>query len=450
MNYLNKKISIIGSQKSGIAAARLIKNAGGIPFVSDNSIKEKLKNFISILKNENIPFEVEQHSEKVFDCELMILSPGVPSDAAVLKTAKEKNIKIISEIELAASYCKGKIIAITGSNGKTTTTSLFEHILNSSGFTAYAAGNIGKAFSEIVLDIKENEFVSLEVSSFQLDFIEKFKPFISMILNITPDHLNRYEYKFENYLRSKYRIFENQDQNDNLILNDDDEMIKNFAINSSAKKKYFSLFNNQSDGCFYLNNEMKYVENNSEKFNCSVKDFSLQGEHNIANAMAAIIAAKIVGVENENLRNALKSFKGVEHRLEFVKKIDGIKYINDSKATNVDSVWYALRSFENPIFLILGGQDKGNDYSKIKDLVINKVKKIYAIGSSAEIIFKFFHQDVKVEIKKKLEDCVLAANLEARNSDVVLLSPACASYDMFDNYEHRGKVFKMAVESLQK
>ena len=455
MEIKGKKISIIGAVRSGIGAAKLIQKLGGFPFVSDSGSESKLKESIKKLKELKIDFEIGNHSEKVFDCDLMIISPGVPYEADVLLKTRKKKIQTVSEIELAALFCKGNIIAITGTNGKTTTTSLCTHVLNNCGLKTYEAGNIGTAFSEIALDVKENEFVSLEVSSFQLDLIDKFKPKVAVILNITPDHLNRYQNKFENYINSKLRIFKNQDQNDFLILNYDDTTLNDSVKNSNDKKTvskrkdfYFSLSNDQPNGCSVKNGKVIFKKDGKKLFECSVSDINLKGEHNIANAMAVITIAKLFNADNKKIIEALSSFKGVEHRLELVRVIGGVKFINDSKATNVDSVWYALRSFDEPIFLILGGQDKGNDYNKIKDLVKNKVVKIYAIGSSADKVFNFFHSFVKVEIKQSLEEVIHAANNEARQNEVVLLSPACASFDMFDNYEHRGKVFKEAVNGL--
>jgi UDP-N-acetylmuramoylalanine--D-glutamate ligase len=450
MEIKDKHISSIGAKKSGVASAILIKKLGGIPFVSDSALQEKLSDFLEALNEENINYEIGKHSEKVFDCDFMVISPGVPSDSEVIIEAKKKNIKIISEIEFASQFCKGFIIAVTGSNGKTTTTSLIGHLLNNADKKCYTAGNIGLAFSEIVLDIKEDEFVSLEVSSFQLDFIEKFKPNIALILNITPDHLNRYNNNFEEYRKSKYRIFENQNENDLLILNADDETIKKYPIETKSKKMFFSLLNKIENGCYLKDGKIIFCEDGKEIFQFEDKELKIKGEHNYANAMASIIVAKSIDCEDEKIIEGLKSFNGVEHRLELVAEINGVKYINDSKATNIDSVRYALRSFDNPIYLILGGLDKGNDYEKIKPLVLDKVKKIFAIGSSAEKIFQFFHHDMKVEIKNSLEECVKAANMEARDGDIVILSPACASFDMFENYEHRGKVFKNVVESLMK
>lgn len=443
----NKKISIIGAVRSGLAAAKLAKKLGAIPFVSDAESEEKLKSSIEFLKSEKIDFETGKHSEKVYECDLMVVSPGVPSNADVIKNAVNRKIKIISELEFASSFCKGNIIGITGTNGKTTVTSLCDYLFNQCGKKSYGAGNIGLAFSEIAAEVKENEFVSLEISSFQLDLIDNFKPKVAMILNITPDHLNRYENSIEKYALSKLRIFENQNAEDYLILNKDSDLLNQYFKKAKSNILFLSTKKKVTNGCYLENDEVRFVRNNVIEFSCKVSDIFIKGEHNIQNAMAVIIAAKIFDLDNGKIIEALKSFKGVEHRLELVREIEGVKFINDSKATNVDSVIVALKSFEEPIFLILGGQDKGNDYSMIEDLVVEKVKKIYAIGSSAEKVFNYFHQKVKTEIKKDFDEVINTAISEARDGDVVLLSPACASFDMFDNYEHRGRVFKQIVNS---
>ncbi|MDD5607218.1 MAG: UDP-N-acetylmuramoyl-L-alanine--D-glutamate ligase [Ignavibacterium sp.] len=443
----NKKISIIGAVRSGIGAAKLAKQLGAVPFVSDSGSENKLKSSIEVLKTEGIDFEIEKHSDKVFNCDLMIVSPGVPSDSEVIKKAKARNLKIISELEFASSFCRGNIIGITGTNGKTTTTSLCGYLFNECGKKTFTAGNIGLAFSEVADKVKESDFVSLEISSFQLDLIENFKPKAAMILNITPDHLNRYENSIEKYAQSKLRIFKNQDEDDFLILNKDSDLLNQYFTKAKSRIFFFSTKKKVTNGCYLENDEVRFIKNDAVEFSCNVSDINIKGEHNIQNAMAVIIAAKIFGLDNEDILKALKSFKGVEHRLELVREIAGIRFINDSKATNVDSVVVALKSFDEPIFLILGGQDKGNDYSMIENLVLQKVKKIYAIGSSAEKVFNYFHRKVKTEIKKDFNEVVNASLSEARKGDVVLLSPACASFDMFDNYEHRGKVFKEIVNS---
>ena len=448
MNLKGKNITVIGAGRSGIGAAKLIQKNGGIPFVSDAGKENELSESINTLKESRINYEMGTHSEKVYDCETMVVSPGVPITAAVLNIARERNIKIISEVELAYKFCKGNIIAITGTNGKTTTTSLCGHVFNNCGFRTHVAGNIGLAFSEIVMDVEENDFVALEVSSFQLDLIDKFKPEVAMILNITPDHLNRYDDDLGKYAASKQQIYKNQDENDYLILNGRNEAVLKYLKDHQSKAYFFSNNGEQNFDCYLDNDEVIFKSNSDEKFRCSRSDINMRGEHNLANAMAVIIAAKINDLDNDKIVDALQTFESVEHRLELVREIEGVKFINDSKATNVDSVWYALRSFNEPIFLILGGQDKGNDYEQIKKLVIEKVVKIYAIGSSADKVFNFFHSSVKVEIKNTMKDVITSAINEARKGEVVLLSPACASFDMFDNYEHRGQAFKEAVNNI--
>jgi UDP-N-acetylmuramoylalanine--D-glutamate ligase len=443
-----KQISVIGAARSGLGAAKLIKRLGGIPFVSDSGSKEKFVEAKSVLENEKIQYEMNGHTEKVFDCSLMIVSPGVPLNAEVLINARNKHIELISEIELAYHYCKGKIIAITGTNGKTTTTSLCGHVFNTCGFRTHVAGNIGLAFSELVTEVTEHEFVALEVSSFQLDLINQFKPDVAIILNITPDHLDRYDNNLQLYAESKQRIYSNQQEKNYLILNYDSETTIKYLKDYKSKSFYFSLNQKQNNGCYLSGDDVVFRINDSENFRCKRTDINIRGEHNLANAMAVISAAKVFNLDNEGITKALQTFENVEHRLELVREVDGIKFINDSKATNVDSVWYALRSFDEPLFLILGGQDKGNDYEQIKQLVIDKVKKIYAIGSSAEKVFNFFHTNVKTEIKETIEDAVNNAIKEARSGEVVLLSPACASFDMYDNYEHRGRIYKEAVNNL--
>ncbi len=444
MNIKGKHITILGAERSGIAAAKLAKAQEAIPFISDYSEKPETA---SALKDANIAFEFGKHTEKVFECDFIITSPGIPSNADVVVKARSKGIKIISEIEFASWFCKGKIIAITGSNGKTTTTMLCNHVLNNSGIKTYSAGNIGVAFSDIVLNVKENEYVALEVSSFQLDNIDTFKPKYAIVLNITPDHLDRYENDFDKYALSKLMINKNQTSEDYFIYNYDDEYLAK-TCKTAANKISISLKEKQNNGLFIKDNKFCFVYNGNTEVVAPVNVLQIKGEHNQYNAMAVIAVAKLIGIDNKLIEESLFTFPGVEHRLEFIREINGIRFINDSKATNVDSVWYALRSYNKPIHLILGGKDKGNDYDKIKRPVQNNVQKIYAVGSSAEKIIAYFSSVTKVEKYNTLEDAVTEAYNNAMAGEIVLLSPACASFDMFDNYEHRGKVFKQIVERL--
>ncbi|MFH0735666.1 MAG: UDP-N-acetylmuramoyl-L-alanine--D-glutamate ligase [bacterium] len=449
MNIKDKKITILGAVRSGIGAAKLAKLHGAFPFVSDMGNPEKLETAAALLKTEQIDFEFGVHSQKVFDCDFIITSPGVPTNSAILVEALKRGIKVISEIEFAYWFCKGKIIAITGTNGKTTTTSLCHYALNKCGVKAHVGGNIGFAFSEIVSQVKEDEFVVLELSSFQLDYIDTFKPNYSILLNITPDHLDRYSYDFGKYAASKLFISKNQIESDYYIYNADDEKINEFlSFNTKVSKQLFSIKNRVNTGAYSLKGELLFANNGNEEVVCLDTDLSLKGEHNLYNSLSVLAILKLIGIESEKIKNAFATFPGVEHRLEFVKEINGVQYINDSKATNVDAVWYALRSFRNPIYLILGGKDKGNDYNQIKTPVLNNVKKIYAIGSSADKVFNFFKDIVPTEKKDSLEDCLVSAKNEAVLNDIVLLSPACASFDMFDNYEHRGEVFKEIINNL--
>ncbi|MGK9368132.1 UDP-N-acetylmuramoyl-L-alanine--D-glutamate ligase [Melioribacter sp. Ez-97] len=448
MDIKGKKISIIGAADSGIAAAKLAKKMGALPFVSDSASRQSILKWISVLENENIPYETDKHSERVFECDFIVTSPGVPSFSGILADAKDKGIEIFSEFEFASWFNKGKTIAITGTNGKTTTTSLMNYTLSLSGFKTFPAGNIGTPFSDVVTEIGENDYAVLEVSSFQLDFIKYFKPDFAVILNITPDHLDRYNNDFELYARSKMNILKNQTSNDVLIYNSDDPNVIDLMPAADVNKYGFSLQKEMLKGSYVKDGNMIFSDLTKETV-CAVSDLFIKGPHNVSNALAVLTVAKKIGIPNKKIKSAFSSFKGVEHRIEFVRELSGVEYYNDSKATNVDSVWYALNSFDKPIYLILGGKDKGNDYNKIKDLVARKVKKIYAIGSSANKVYDFFKDIVPTEYKQSLESCVVSARKEAKPGSVVLLSPACASFDMFDNYGHRGKVFKEAVNNLK-
>jgi UDP-N-acetylmuramoylalanine--D-glutamate ligase len=443
-----KKISIIGAARSGIAAAELALRKKAIPFVSDSGDEKALTESLTRLRELQVQFEIGHHSEKVFDCDLMVISPGVPTNSDIIKIAKSKNIRVISELEFASFFCEGKIVAITGTNGKTTTTSLTGHLLTTAGIKNYIAGNIGNAFSNIADKIQPEEYAVLEVSSFQLDLIESFKPLVSAILNITPDHLNRYDNELIKYAKSKQRIYENQTESDYLIINIDSPILMENLNQIKAKTFYFSTQKTVERGCYLSENKILFVDGDESSLVCNTDDLLIKGEHNIQNAMCGIIVGKILSINNEIIRKSLSTFKGVEHRIEFVRTLNGISFYNDSKATNVDSVAVALKSFDKPILLILGGQDKGNDYSIIEDLVKDKVKKIYAIGESADKIYDYFHKKVLTQKCSDFSEIVQFAIKDAAENDVVLLSPACASFDMFDNYEHRGRVFKEIVNSL--
>lgn len=448
-----KKVTIVGAARSGIAAAKLLKKKGFEVFLSDaGDISGIDHEILENIRNNGIEHEFGAHSDKVYDADVVIVSPGVPQNSKVIQNSLEKGIEVVSEIEAASWYCKGKVIAITGTNGKTTTTTLIGEIFKDAGYKTFVCGNIGIAFSDIVEQTDESSIVVLETSSFQLDNIRKFKPFIAIMLNVTPDHLDRYE-SFEKYLESKMRIAENQNESDYFVFNYDDELVRNSSKSVHSNRTAFSLTDavkkETQEGAYLNNLDLVYYYYMGEENVIDTQKLIIKGEHNVYNAMASVISAKIFGIEKEYIKKTLENFKGVEHRLEYVKELDGVKYYNDSKATNVNSVWYALKGFNEPLVLILGGKDKGNDYSQIEKEVKQHVKHIIAIGDSKQKVYDYFKDILPVTVAADMEDAVVKARQNAISNDVVLLSPACASFDMFDNYEHRGRVFKDIVNSLK-
>lgn len=444
----HSKVSVIGAARSGVAAATLLQRQGATVFVSDNEPEAKLTSHIPHLMSAGIEFETGGHTDRVYDCSLMVISPGVPSRAPVVLEAKRRGITIISEVELASWFCKAPIVAITGSNGKTTTTTLLGRILYDAKTKHVVAGNIGKAFSGVVLELAETDVAVLEVSSFQLDYCETFRPRIAVILNITPDHMDRYENSMERYAASKARIFMNQTADDVLIYNVDDEWTTKTIRRAHSRTIGFSVRQQVPEGAFVDGGEVVTVLSGKQSRLLPTSEISIPGMHNLYNAMAAALAGQLLGVGTASIRATLKNFKGVEHRLEFVREVDGVKYVNDSKATNVDSVWYALQAFHEPIVVLLGGRDKGNDYSKLVDLVRKNVRAIVAIGESAGNVEKAFSGVKPITRAASMREAVAAARALAQPGDVVLLSPACASFDWFENYEHRGKLFKELVNEL--
>lgn len=442
------KVSVIGAARSGVAVAKLLKEHGASVFVSDKATADKLEKEIALLTSAGIQFEIGAHTDRVYECSLMVISPGVPSDAPVVQEAMKRNIKVCSELEVGSWFCSAPLVAITGSNGKTTTTTLVGRILEDAKKKHVVAGNIGTAFSSVVQNTDEETVVVLEVSSFQLDHIETFKPSISVILNITPDHMDRYEHSMERYAASKARIFMNQNEADVLLYNADDEWTRRVVEAARCRTVGFSIREQLAEGAMVEHGILKTILNGVETEVIPLSRLGIKGMHNAYNAMAATIAAQLAGVEIESLRTTLELFKGVEHRLEFVREVSGVKYYNDSKATNVDSVWYALQAFEEPIVLLLGGRDKGNDYSRLVPLVHSKVKAIVAIGESAEKVEQSFIGTTVVKRANSMDEAISLARFLAVPGDVVLLSPACASFDWFRNYEHRGEVFKELVQKL--
>ncbi|KEY18095.1 UDP-N-acetylmuramoyl-L-alanine--D-glutamate ligase [Kaistella antarctica] len=438
------KIVVLGGGESGVGAAYLAKKKGLNVFLSDKgAIKSEYKN--QLIEAE-IEFEEEQHDEaRILEADWVIKSPGIPKKADIIFKINQKGIRLSSEIEFAAEFTQAKIIAITGSNGKTTTTSLIYHILKNDDMNVGLAGNIGTSFARQVADENFDYYV-LEVSSFQLDDIQNFRPFISLLLNLSQDHLDQYNYNYEDYAMAKFRIAENQENDNFFIYNKDDEMSMNLLeqLAIRAKKIPFSLKEKLSEGGFYHND--KIVVKMEDEFSMKIAELSLVGNHNIANSLAASIASKILNISNESIRTALMTFQAVEHRLEQIAQIDGVTFINDSKATNVNAAYFALESMNQPTVWIVGGVDKGNDYAEIENLVKRKVKAIVCLGLDNQKIIDFF-KDKKELIysTSSMEEAVRVSKLLAEENDTVLLSPCCASFDLFDNYEDRGNQFKNQV-----
>ncbi len=446
---MKHRLVILGGGESGVGAALLGKQKGYEVFVSDAGvIKEKYKQ--ELIEN-GIEFEEGKHtSEKILNATEVMKSPGIPEKNEMVKAIRAKGIEVISEIELAYRF-KGnsKIIAITGSNGKSTTTALTYHILETAGLSCALVGNIGYSFAKQVAEDPKDWYVA-EISSFQLDDIKTFRADIAMLLNITEDHLDRYEYKFENYVNSKFKIINNQTANDYFIYNDDDEIVtKNFdLLTTHTNPLPFSMKHEIKKGG-YIKGDQMMLRIQEERVSMSIYDFALKGKHNNYNTMAACIAATTVGIRKEKIREAVKDFQSLEHRMEFVASVRGVEFINDSKATNVNSTWFALESMNKSTVLILGGTDKGNDYSLIADLVKERVKAIVCMGVDNKKIIAAFKDIVPSIVEtQSAKEAVTASFKLATKGDVVLLSPACASFDLFKNYEDRGKQFKEAVKEL--
>lgn len=443
-----KRLVILGGGESGVGTAILGKKQGYDVFVSDfGKIKENYKEVLII---NGIAWEDEQHTEDlILNADVVMKSPGIPDKAPIVKKLLEKAIPVISEIEFAVQYTRATIIGITGSNGKTTTTMLTYHLLKSAGLNVGLGGNIGKSFAWQVADENYDCYV-LEISSFQLDGCYKFKPHIAIITNISPDHLDRYEYKYENYIASKFRITKNQTEADYLIYDADDVAIENWlkTNKTNAQLLPFSITKQIENGAFLKNKTME-ININQEEFLMETSQIALEGKHNMKNAMAATSVAKLLKIRKETIRESLSNFQGVEHRLEKVLKIQNVQYINDSKATNVNAAFFALDSMSTPTVWIVGGVDKGNDYEELMALVNEKVKAIICLGVDNKKIIDAFGNivDVMIEVDS-MDDAVKMSQRLTEKGDTVLLSPACASFDLFENYEDRGNQFKQAVRNL--
>lgn len=443
-----KRLVILGGGESGVGTAVLGKKHGFDVFVSDKGII--VDHYKQVLLHNKIDFEENQHTEdEILNADVVMKSPGIPEKVALVQELFLKQIPVISEIEFAAKYTDAKLIGITGSNGKTTTTMLAHHVLKEAALDVGMAGNIGDSFAMQVAQSTRNNYV-LELSSFQLDGIKDFKPAIAIITNITPDHLDRYEYDFEKYVASKFRITKNQTKDDFLIYDADDVAIGQWLKENKTNAQLvpFSIEKELSYGAFLKNNNI-LIKLNTEEFTMSISRLTLQGKHNTKNTMAATLAAKLLKVRNSDLKESLSNFEGAEHRLENVQKVNGVQFINDSKATNVNATFYALECMDRPTVWIVGGVDKGNDYNDLLPLVSEKVKAIVCLGLENEKIVQSFSNVVENIIQTAgAEEATKVAYKLAHKGDVVLLSPACASFDLFENYEDRGRQFKNAVRSL--
>ncbi len=443
-----KKLVVLGAGESGVGTAILGKQKGYGVFVSDKG--QITKKYKDVLEHFEILWEEGSHTEaKIFEADVVMKSPGIPDTVPLVKQLLEKGIPVISEIEFAAKYTDATIIGITGSNGKTTTTELTNHILNAGGLNVGMAGNIGDSFAKMVAE-KDHDYYVLEISSFQLDGITDFKPHIAVLTNITPDHLDRYDYKLENYVASKFRIAMNQTSEDYLIYDADDPIIEAWLNEHPVKSQLlpFSLTKKVDRGSYLENNQI-VITVNKQQITMPTDIISLDGKHNIKNAMASATVAELTRIRKQTIRESLSNFQAVPHRMEKVLKIQNVTYINDSKATNVNAAFYALESMSAPTVWIIGGVDKGNDYTPLFPLVHEKVKAIICIGVDNDKIIENFGRVVDIMVETTtMREAVRAAYEFAEKGDNVLLSPACASFDLFDNYEDRGNQFKEAVRNL--
>ena len=449
MDLANKRVLVVGLGKSGVASALFLKKHGARVTVSDAKPEDQLRSEIPLLLDHGITVETGGHGDRTFrGQDLIVVSPGVPVDAPHLVQARALGEPVIGEIELAAQFLPGPIVAITGSNGKTTTTTLVGEILGAGGLPTVVGGNIGTPAISLVERATANTWAVLEVSSFQLETVQTFRPRIAVILNITPDHLDRHR-TFEAYAAAKARIFENQQSDDFAVLNEDDPACVNLVKRVNAQLFWFSRQKEVQRGAWLSGGRILFRDAARQQEIMLVADIPLKGAHNVENALAGVCVGMLVGSSPERIREAIRNFKAVEHRLEFVARIRNVDYYNDSKATNVDATIKALESFPANIHLILGGKDKGSDYSVLNDLLRRRVKRVYTIGAAAPKIESQIKEAADIFHAETLEKAIRRAAQDAKPNDIVLLAPACASFDQFDSYEHRGKVFKDVVKSLE-
>ena len=448
MELANKRVLVVGLGKSGVASALFLKERGASVTVSDTKSPDQLKEEIPLLLDHGITVETGGHGERTFrGQDLIVVSPGVPYDAQPLVQARLQGEPVIGEIELAAENLAGSIIAITGSNGKTTTTTLIGEILAAAGLKTLVGGNIGTPAISLVERATAETVTVLEVSSFQLETIKTFRPKVAVILNITPDHLDRHR-TFDAYVNAKARIFENQQGSDFAVLNEDDETCLKLADAVKAPLFWFSRKKEVGQGAFVSEGRILFRDAHGEAEIMLVSEIPLKGAHNVENVLAAVCTAALMGCRPDQIRKAIVNFKAVEHRIEYVTTINGVEYYNDSKATNVDATIKALESFPKNIHLILGGKDKGSPYTVLRDLLRERVKRVYTIGAAAAKIEVEIQGATEVVRAETLENAIKRAHAVAQPDDVVLLAPACASFDQFKSYEHRGRLFKDVVKGL--
>ncbi len=443
-NIKDKKVTILGAARSGIAAAKLFKTLGALPFVSDSASEAHKKEQAELLQKSGIIYEFGGHSATVFEADFAVLSPGIPQRSKIVQSLLEKQIPVYSEIEVASWFCKGGLIAVTGSNGKTTTTTLIGEMLRQKYPQAQAAGNIGSPFSDAVLKTTEDGWTVVEVSSFQLETIDAFHPSQAVVLNFAPNHLDRYD-DYDAYLAAKWRVVKNIDADDYLIYNAADVRLSEQVREKEARKMGFDIEGNEGRAAWF---DGRSIFLQGEEL-INVQEMKLRGKHNYMNAMAAALAARNAGVSLKEIRTVLQSFSGVEHRLEFCAVKKGVKFINDSKATTVESLSFALQSFDTPIILIAGGKDKGSNFTKLNELISRFVKTVVLIGTAAEKMEQAWQGIKPLRHAATLEEAVRTAAELAENGEVVLLSPACASFDMFADFEDRGRQFKAIVHDLE-
>ncbi|PQJ35417.1 UDP-N-acetylmuramoylalanine--D-glutamate ligase [Salinibacter sp. 10B] len=454
-NVRTKQVTVVGGARSGRAVAQLLAEAGAEVFLTEQG--PPTEGLEATLDAAGVEYEFGGHTTRAIEADFFVLSPGVPTQSNIVQQAQRAGLSIYSEIEVASWFCEAPIVAITGTNGKTTTTSLTGHVFRqalaeASGREAIVAGNIGYPFSDYVMDAGPEDVVVLEVSSFQLDHVDTFHPAVSVILNITPDHLDRYDHDFNAYAQAKFNIFRNQGTGDVVVYNRDDDLVRDYVTWAAEEQRMrplgFTLTDEPGPGA-YLQDDRIFLRIEDGEPLMQRDELALRGRHNLYNSLAAAVSARVMEVERDVIRESLAGFEGVPHRLEEIRTVDGVLYVNDSKATNVNAVWYALESFDRPVVLIAGGRDKGNDYTDLKPLVRKGVRAVVAMGESAEKVYEELGAEAEERGKaRSMEEALNLAQGFAESGDAVLLSPACSSFDMYENYEERGDIFRRLVKTL--